>query len=226
MIWYKRIGSLCVGFLCSCAVLSLLILRCVGVPQTPAEPHIKMEFPYALKDLPLVLHGIYGYEGPYVEDGTDREVCDVAALVVENVGATMLTDTRIAIYTPNRCFMFLAQCLPAGAKTIVLEKNEGLYYGEQVTGCWAHTDSVKKASEESVMIRQLDMGAIEIVNETSGQIRQLVILHKNWSKEAGSYLGGVVYKTYVYNLQPNQLVLVKPGHYEKTISKIIAAVCS
>ena len=224
MVWFKRVGLLCVGFLCSCGVMCLLIYRCIDASPVSAEPQISVTFPYALTDQPLILHGIYGYEGPYVEDGTDREVCDVAALVVENVGDTVLMDTCIAVYSPEQTFMFFAQCLPAGAKTMVLERQEKLYYGETAISCWAYTNRELSKPAQNISIRQVDMDALEITNVGTTQLDELVVYHKNWSKEAGAYMGGVVYKTYVYHIQPDQLVLVKPGHYTKTLSKIIAAV--
>ena len=224
MVWCRRIGLLCVGIICSCGFGSILILRCLGATEAPAVVQASMRFPYTLTDQPLILHGVFGYEGPYVEDGTDREVCDVAALLVENTGDAMLVDTSIAVYYPNGCYLFYAQCLPAGEMTVVLEKEAKLFQGEKLLSCWAYSEANVQPLAKNIQIRQLGMDVLEITNEESFCLGEIVILHKNWSKEAEAYLGGVVYKTYIRSVRPGQLVLVKPGHYAKTVSKVLAAV--
>lgn len=203
----------------------LLVARCSETaPVITAVYPMKMEFPYALVDVPLILHGLYGYEGPYVEDKSNREVCDVAAVVVENVGDVMLTNTCIAVYTQQDCFLFFAQGLPAGEKTMVLEAKEKVYYGGAPITCWAATGKEKTVAVERIALRQLGSDVLEVTGQGGKGLDDFVILHKNWSKEADAYMGGVVYETYVEELKPNQILLVKPDFYVGSISRIVGVI--
>ncbi len=224
MTWLKRFGIISTCFLWVGAGMWLLADQCGDYPSFVAACPMKMEFPYALVDHPLILHGLYGYEGPYVEDKSNREVCDVAALVVENAGDTMLTNTCIAVYTRQDCFLFFAQCLPAGEKTMVLEAKEKLYLGGEPITCWAATGKDKSIAVERIALRQLDQDVLEVTGQSGKSMQRFVILHKNWSKEADAYMGGVVYETYVEELKPNQILLIRPKYYVGSISRIVGVI--
>lgn len=214
------------GILSACVVWFalgawVLVAQCMAASE-PVETAMSMAFPYRMTDQPLILHGVFGYEGPYVEDGSDREVCDVAALLVENVGSELLTNTCIAVYTPQDYYLFFAQGLPAGEKTVVLESREKLYKGEKLITCWAATAEETGVCVEHIGLRQLGMDVLEVTGQPGKELRQFVILHKNWHKETDAYLGGIMYETYVEVIKPDQILLIRPEHYAGTVSRIVA----
>lgn len=219
----KRIGILAFGFGCSAVILSLLIMNCIGLRDTAVLASFTLRFPYQLVDCPLVLHQITGYEGAFVEDGTDREVVDTAALLVENTSECILKNTRVAIYAGAECFLFFADRLPPGEKTVLLEHNAKAYVDQSFSSCWASCEYVSALhpEEQTIYIRNLGMDTLELSNLTERTICNISIYHKTWSEEIEAYLGGISYVTYVDSLKPGQLLLIKPEHYAFGISKII-----
>lgn len=222
MVW-KKIRNLLFGLFCSALILGLMILNCIYQEQVTAIARSDIPFPYKMHDQPLVIHSITGYEGTYMEDGSEREVTDVAAILVENVGENMLSHANIALYSESECFLFYAQSLPPGEKTVLLEKNQQIFIDQKVTSCWASAQyaSCNDLQERFVHVRVIGMDALELSNMTDRPIYDLNIYHKTWSKEIGAYLGGICYVTHVEKLEPGQLVLVKPNHYAYGYSRII-----
>ena len=219
----KRIGILAVGFGCSTIILWLLVFNCIFQTDTQVLASFAMGFPYELVDCPLLLHQITGYEGAFLEDGSDREVVDTAALVIENLSQSMLKNTRVAVYAGEECFMFFADRLPPGEKTVLLEQNAKRYQKQCFSSCWASCEIMSEqfAQQPPIQIQSLGMDTLELSNLSETTLRDVRIYHKTWSEEIQAYLGGISYVTYVKALKPGQILLVQPEHYALGRSKII-----
>ena len=88
MSW-GRFRLLIIGFCGSAGMICLLILNCTAGNRVSAVTPMGMTLPYTFSDCSLILHQITAYEGAYLEGNPDYEVVDVAAILIENTGATI-----------------------------------------------------------------------------------------------------------------------------------------
>ena len=223
MLLVRRIFLVSFGIIGSLFALILLVGNCMGYGDLPASTQCEMLFPYTLKDYPLKLHMVTGYDGSYTEEDVDLEVNDVAALLVENIGDDILINTRIALYSGEDCFMFFADILPPGEKCVLLEQSYRQYINQKFFNCWASSNLAPYPSLDgsSVQVRYLDMDTLELTNLTEHTIEGIYMYHKTWSKEIGAFIWGKSYETYVDQINPGQLLLIRPRHYAGNNSKVI-----
>ena len=62
------------------------------------------------------------YAGAYVEDGSDEDVENVLAVVLENRGDSDVQLARFSLEAEEKAYSFEAVTVPAGSKTLVMEK--------------------------------------------------------------------------------------------------------
>lgn len=218
MYYRRRIRLLLLGILGSMLAASLLVGNCMGVHQS-SEGGLPLSFPYAIEDTPLILLGVVGYEGAYVEAG-DQEVVDVAALVVKNSSAQTIRQARITVDCAGETFLFDLFCLPPGESLMVLDSGGKIWIPRQVYSCSAQY-SFGTTADSVVDVGQTEDGVLRISNRTDQPIHDIHIYHKNWSKEAGMFIGGIAYETHIGCLQPGQLLLLRPDHFAPGISQIV-----
>ncbi len=218
MYYRRRIRLVLLGILGSMLSASLLVVNCMEVREDAAG-ELPLSFPYTIENTPLVILGVVGYEGAYVE-GDDEEVVDVAALMVKNCSAQTLQQAQISIDCAGETFCFDLFCLPPGESVMVLDSSEKIWLPRQVYGCSVQY-SFGTAKNEAVDVKQTENGVLQISNGTDRPVYDICIYHKNWSKEAGMFIGGVAYETHIACLQPGQLLLLRPDHFAPGISQIV-----
>lgn len=221
MLLRRRIGLLVMGFFGSLLAGGILVGNCVSAQSVPVVAQVS--FPKTLEGTPLVVKGITGYEGPYVEDGTDEEVTDVAALTVYNAGEKRIGEAVITVKTEQESMCFVLTELPAGEAAIVLEQERKQWVPQRLLD-WQASYVQTKVEQAAVEVRVLADGYLEISNLMEVPLQSITLLHKTWSEVFGGYLGGITYRTRIEALQPGQLLLIKPDHFAPNVSRIIAAV--
>lgn len=223
MLLRRRIGLLLTGFCGSIAVGLFLVTNCVSAASAPVVAQVSMSFPCVVEGTPLVIQGITGYEGPYIEDGSDEEVADVAALILYNAGENMIAAADITVQCAESSFCFVLNDLPAGAGVVVLDQDAQLWTPQNVYRCLAsyELNEIGNFTDQQLHVRQTDTSILEISNLTDKTIYDITICHKTWSEEIGCYLGGITYETHIDSLRPGQILLLSPDHYAVGSSKIV-----
>ena len=221
MVFKRRMRLLVCGFLGSISVGAVLVISCLQITTVPVVATVCVEFPLSLEGTPLTIKGITGYEGPYVEDGTDEEVVDIAAISVVNTGQKIVRRACIRLIGEqgDMCFL-LTQLLP-GETAVVLEQSRQPWVRQQFLHGKADCEE-SVLQELQVQVNVSPEGLLEISNPTDAPIRNIILMHKTWSDIIGAYLGGITYETKIDEMQPGQLLLIRPAHFAPGISRIVA----
>ena len=221
MVFKRRMRLLVLGFLGSICACVLLIISCLRITTLPVVATVTMSFPATLEGTSLTVMGITGYEGPYVEDGSDEEVADIAAICVLNTGVNTVERAMITLIGERGDMRFALTCLPPGETAIVLEQDQKLWTGAQFTH-WLADCTESQPRNMQLKVNVSPEGCLEISNPTNNPIENVTIMHKTWSESFCAYLGGISYETRVQVLKPGQLMLIHPEHFAPGISKIVA----
>lgn len=154
------------------------------------------------------------YTGPYVEDGKNEEVENVAAILVENRAQQFLDYATITYYVGGKIATFRVTGLPVGGKAWVLEADR-----LQLDG----THSFEFLDCESVFKKDAVTSTADIEISTEGNIltakskttknlRNVCIYYKNVNDD-GNYLGGITYMINFGTLTAGQSVQNQSAHF-------------
>lgn len=117
---YKKIVMVCVGLL----VIMVIVIACNFMNK---EKKAGLDFK-AIKEIEfdngLVITHMDSYSGEYWEDGSNEEISDIYAIVVENRGTKVLQYAEITIGLEGKEAHFSLSTLPTNEKILVLEKNK------------------------------------------------------------------------------------------------------
>lgn len=186
-------------------------------PTEPTEPPTYETVPpsedgsVVLEEGKLSFSSCGRYSGAFVEDGSDRYVENVAAILVTNRTEEYLTYAALEFEINGVAASFVLTGLPAGASAWVLE------YSAMEIGAGA-----KFVALDSVMqfIPQEPMDALEVVlkdgllsakNLTDRDYIDGYIYYKQLHTD-GNYLGGITYRTAIGDLPAGQTIEVTAGH--------------
>lgn len=163
----------------------------------------------------IYLIAIGKYTGSFVEDGSDEEIENVLAVIVENRSESDIQLARITLEGDGETYNFEAVTLPVGSKSLVMEKSRN---------CWEKKD-YGNASLQICALFQKEMSLYpeQFQITTSGQ----EITIKNIGKQIGSkvhiyyknrvndiYLGGITYRVgTVDGLEAEETCNVMSNHY-------------
>lgn len=187
------------------------------IPSDPTEPSTYETVPpsedgsVVLEEGKLSFSSCGRYSGAFVEDGSDRYVENVAAILVTNRTEEYLTYAALEFEINGVAASFVLTGLPAGASAWVLE------YSAMEIGAGA-----KFVALDSVMqfIPQEPMDALEVVlkdgllsarNLTDRDYIDGYIYYKQLHTD-GNYLGGITYRTAIGDLPAGQTIEVTAGH--------------
>lgn len=179
--------------------------------------------PYKIEGTTLVAERLVAYDGPFVEDGSDREVINVAALILHNFGSSGVKEAEITLAYHENSLTFQASMIPPGATAVVLEKDGKPYIQVPSTDCYGWAEQIEDGWDvESVLrIEQIDIQTLQVTNITSAALHNVQLYYKTLLKETAYYIGGITYQTQVLHLKPGETVMLQPPHYAKDYSEIL-----
>ena len=182
----------------------------------------EISLPCAIAGTPLIAEQIVSYDGPFMEDGSEREVMNVAALRLHNAGCDGIEDAQIIIERGNKQLVFEVDTLPPGATVLVLEKNAAVYTSDACTACYGNAALWQnKWNTEGLEIKEADMGTLEITNIAEDVLENICIYYKSCLTEADLYIGGKTYCLRVSGIKPGRTLLLFPAHYANGYSRIV-----
>lgn len=116
-------------------LLSLVLVLTACSSQTVSEESTTAEnASYAVETEGLAFGELFAYEGPYVEDASDQQVGNVAAIRVVNNTDTAVRYALITASTTAGELHFTATTLLPGRPVILLESGKAPYTGGELTG--------------------------------------------------------------------------------------------
>lgn len=174
----------------------------------------KVSSNFKVDDAAITIQRINGYSGIFIEDGSDKEVKNVAAIEVKNTSNKPLEFAQIQLYNGSKKLVFDVSTLPANSSAVVMEKNKasfnsskGVTYGGTTAG---YVNSLEKAS--SVKCKKVKNNGIEVTNTSSKNIPCVRVFYKYKSSE-GYYVGGITYTAKVEDLKAGASQTIYPSHF-------------
>lgn len=195
-----------------------------GSSQTPTdEPDTSIHFPYNITGTDLVIEQVNSYNGIYFEDGSDREVSNVAAIVLRNNGQTCIEYVNITVKCNDILLQFVGSTLEAGERMIILEADGKNYQTGKYTDCTADVASITELvmSENLVCVEEQENGKLLVTNLTEENIPCIRIFYKYYMDDVDVYVGGITYTAKVVDLNAGASCTVTPSHYYSGFSKIL-----
>lgn len=191
-------------------------------PSGPAKPvQNNYGFPYTIADLRI--ERIDSYDGMFFEDGTDREVSGITAMVLTNTGDQCVEYADIAIDRDGTRLQFTLSSLAPGATAVVLEADGKAYVDGKYSNCTADIATTEEMtlSQDMIRVEELEEGGLLVTNLTNSNIPCVRIFYKFYMQDTGVYVGGITYTAKIDNLTAEGSCTVTPSHYLPGYSKII-----
>jgi len=174
----------------------------------------KVSSNYNTPDASLTIQRINGYSGMFIEDGSDKEVKNVAAIQVKNTSKQVVEYAKIELYNGDKKLVFEVSTLPANSSAVVMEKSKTTFdssknvtYGKSTV---AYTDKLEKSSD--IKYKVLDNNGIEVTNKSKKDIACVRVFYK-YKSEEGYYVGGITYVAKVNNLKAGTSETIYPSHF-------------
>ena len=184
---------------------------------------MRIPFPYRIREYDLVIEKLAPYSGMFLEDGTNREVENVAMLLVYNDAVLPITYTKITIVYGQETLEFDVSALPAGEALVVQEKNgKAIPAGDMVS---AEATVVRQVdmqmSEEQVKVTDNGDNTLTIENLTEQNIPTVRIFYKYYMEQEGLFIGGIAFTVRITDLQAGAKVTVQPSHYTSQSCRVV-----
>lgn len=177
---------------------------------------------YEVNDADIKIQHINSYSGIFIEDGSDVEVDNVAAIQVKNTSKKPLEFAQIQIYNGNKKLVFDVSSLPANSSAVIMEKNKApldksksITYGGTTGG---YTDKLEKVS--TIKYQKVDNNGIKVTNKSDKNIPCVRIFYKYKSSE-GYYIGGITYTAKINNLKAGASQTIYPSHFDSDGGEIM-----
>ena len=225
----RRLCLLLLGFTGSVLAFCLLLCNAFLTPSAEAESTSLMpiKLPYRIPGTQLVVKQLASYDGPFLEDGSDREVTDVAALVLFNQGPSGIKESRVELSWTEGKYCFEAFMIPAGESVLVLEKNEQKFMLNSWTQCSGYQRLLYGdwSSFDKVTVMETTMGLLMLENTSRVCLNDICVTYKSYLAPPGVYVGGISYSVVVPKLMPGESVTIPAWHYAGGNSRIVYIGC-
>ncbi len=195
------------------------------VVEIPSENETHgLQFPSEVPGHNLRIEKLAPYSGIFVEDGTNRQVADVAMLLVYNCGDSPVEYTEITVQYQEKSLVFQITALPAGERMVVQEKTGSAVPEGVATSASAlviHRAQMSIAPEISVT----DNGnnSLTVRNLTNETIPSLRVFYKYFMEQEDLFVGGIAFTVHISRLGPNGSIVVYPSHYNSQTSRVVMA---
>lgn len=173
------------------------------------------------EDLSVIAVGTYS--GQYMEDGTDEETENTAALILQNNSEEMLQIAEIELQINGEdAALFRITNLPADGTVLALEMNR-LTCDEKSTA-EKTSEAVRFFDEEPVNEDLFETegtdGRLTLKNLSEDTYEKVYVYYKT-EIDDGLYLGGITYRVPFEEIEGKTQIETDAGHYSPSKSKIV-----
>lgn len=186
------------------------------------DPVQTITFPYAISGTDLVVQQISPYSGYYLEDGSDRSVDNIAAIVVTNNGEAM-DFVGIGISQGLTSYAFSGSQIPAHSTVIIQEQTGAELVSGDFNSCTATVTESSGTQTSSDIVQIVDNGnnTFTVANTSEETIPEVTVYFKNYLPDEDVYVGGITYHITLEDIEPGTGVEVNSGHYASGYSVIV-----
>ena len=162
-----------------------------------------------------------GYDGFYIEDGSDDEVKNVLAMQFFNESNQDIQYAEYVFRSGDTAVSFKISNLPAGQSCVVLEANRHQYSKDEVleliSRVVAKVDALPFASDQVLLVDNSD-NTVTIMNLTNKELPVVRLFYKYFYEDENTFLGGITYSASAEKVPAGGSVTVSPGHFESGVS--------
>jgi len=181
--------------------------------------------PIAIPCTPLIVENLSTYDGSFFEDGSGREVRDVAAVMLYNSKDTIIPYAFVAIYTENCRYTFEVSMLPPKSAVLVPEQNAKTLKENRIVQAYGWAAGSALENPVKINIEEIGMGSLKITNESGLKIHNLTIYHRTYIPEEEFYMGGTAFITEIPYIAPGETVNADPSNYAAGYSRVVYYEC-
>lgn len=200
---------------------------CASATQAPLEAHTLQTDTDSLPGeidiscTPLVVKQLAAYDGKFFEDGSGREVVDVAAVMLYNSSDRLIPYAYLTVYTENCRYTFDAFMLPPKSSVLVPEKSAQKLTETAITDTFGWTTVQNAEQRPALDIREQGMGCLQIKNLSGKKVRELTVYYKNYIADGDFYVGGRAFSVCVEQISPGDTAVIFPDNYAAGYSRVI-----
>lgn len=189
-------------------------------PPTTAPPATEESRP--AKPEPVVYSSFSAFSGQFVEDGTDRMVSNVAAILVTNQSDQFMDLATLTFTLDGKTATFVVTGLPAGRSAWVMESTAMTVTADSeltfVDCVSSLRDGVSAQSEVVTVTAQGNV--LTAVNNSDKTLENVFIYYKQ-ARADGSFFGGITYLVDFGTLAPGGSARKEAPHFAEGISEIV-----
>lgn len=159
-----------------------------------------------------------GYDGAFLEDGSDEEVKNVLALQFVNTSDKDIQYAEYVFTVDGKPISFKLSDLPAGQSCVALEAsrhqrnaNEVL---ELISRVVAPVDMLHEDAANQVLIVRNDDNSLTVMNTTDRELPLVRIYYKYFYPEENTFVGGITYTATAEHIPAGGSVTITPSHFE------------
>lgn len=160
------------------------------------------------------------YSGAFVEDGSDRPVENVAAILVTNLTGDYLTYAALKFEIDGEAATFVVTGLPAGESAWVLEYNAlQIDSGASFVALDSAMQFIPTESWDELEVTFRE-GILSAKNLTDQTYIDGYVYYKRLHTD-GNYLGGITYRSSLGDLAPGDTIEVTAGHAGEELCRVV-----
>ncbi len=164
-----------------------------------------------------------GYDGAFIEDGSDEQVKNVLALQFVNTSDKDIQYAEYAFAVNGVPISFKVSDLPAGQSCVVLEASRHPYDKNEVLSLLsrvvAPVDMLPGSDKVLPVIN--DDNTITLMNTTSEELPVVRVFYKYFYEEENTFVGGITYTATAEKIPAGGSVTISPSHFESNASLIM-----
>ena len=169
----------------------------------------------------LVIENLAAYDGAFYEDGSGREVLDVAALMVRNDSNRVIPYAHITVETKDASYIFDATMLPPNARVLIPEKSGQKMEDSQIIDYFGWNTVKDKSSEIGVRIYDSKQRGISLYNISGKSMEDLTVFYRTYIEDGDFYMGGIAFSTVITQIAAGEHVDILPKYYAYGYSKVV-----
>ncbi len=193
--------------------------------QNPSTQEEKTEIgiPGTIGDTGLTVKQLSGFDGIYVEDGSDEEVVNVATILIRNHTGKNIQYAKLTFQVSNgKQAVFSFSDLPIDGEVMVSEQNRLVY---EKGDCYILEDqTIAYMDEFSMMEDQVkvvinDDNSMTVTNLSDREISSLRLFYKY--RYDTIYVGGITFTAKLEDLAPGEERKIRPAHFDTNGSELL-----
>lgn len=164
-----------------------------------------------------------GYDGAFLEDGSDDEVKNVLALLFKNNSEQDIQYAEYVFAVDGKPISFKVSDLPAGQQCVVLEASRHQRNTDEVLELVSRVVApvdMLPGSDKVVPVINED-NTITIMNLTQEELPVVRVFYKYFYPDENTFVGGITYTATATKVPAGGSVTIAPSHFEANASLIM-----